>query len=170
MKLCQSFESAQSMLNKDNKFALENYDEKYEHKAILEVMYKNPDEIKTIIGNEYLSQEDKTKNLLERGMPEQFIPLILDSVEEISESWTDEKINQVLQESMFQISKGEWMEAEKNLIEILKHETKQAIAHFGMGLCADMQGRKNLAAEWFKRAYMLDPISFNQARFLIGLE
>lgn len=74
-----------------------------------------------------------------------------------------------MQEAMLLISRGEWGQAEENLIGILRRNTTNATAHFGMGVCNDMQGKKNSAAEWFKRAYILDPISFNQAKLMIGL-
>lgn len=158
------------MPTKKSKWFLENYDEKYKEKAILEVMYKDPDEIETIIGNKNLSIEEKSQGLLERGLPSKHVSLILDMVKETVEPWSTDKINQIMQETMLLISRGEWVEAEKNLVEILQQNTKYSIAHFGMGICSDMQGEKNIAAEWFKRAYILDPISFNQARFMIGLK
>jgi len=150
--------------------SLENYNEKYKETSILEIMYKELDKIETIIGKKDLSLVLKSSSLAERGMPSHHISIILDTVSETIQTWSIDKIEQIMQEAMFHISRGEWIEAERNLLEILKHNTKYSIAHFGMGICSDMQGRKNLAAEWYMRAYILDPIAFNQARFLVGLE
>jgi len=178
--------------SKKAKELLENYNEKYKKKAILEIMYKDPDVIDTIIDNSDLSLDEKFLGLLDRGMPSQHIPLLLDIGEEplekilndlidhneeeeivifekLDDPWTRDKIIKIMQEAMGQISRGEWAKAERNLTEILRRDKKYATAHFGMGVCSDMQGKKNTAAEWFKRAYILDPISFNQAKLMMGL-
>ena len=179
------------MTSKKAKKLLEDYNEKYKKKAILEIMYKDPDALETIIDNSNLNHEDKFLSLLDRGMPSQHIPLLLDiskeSLEEIlkdlkdhkkeeiaifeklNDPWTQDKIIIIMQEAMGQISRGAWAKAERNLIEILRRDKKYATAHFGMGVCADMRGKKNTAAEWFKRAFVLDPISFNQAKLMSGL-
>ena len=179
------------MPSKKAKKLLEDYNEKYKKKAILEIMYKDPDALETIIDNSNLNLEEKFLSLLDRGMPSQHIPLVLDISEEpleeilkdlkdhkkeeiaifekLNDPWTRDKIIIIMQEAMGQMSRGEWAKAERNLIEILRRDKKYATAHFGMGVCADMQGKKNTAAEWFKRAYILDPLSFNQAKLMIGL-
>jgi len=178
--------------SKKAKKLLENYNEKYKKKAILGIMYKDPDVVETIIDNSNLSLEEKFLSLLDRGMPSQHIPLLLDIGEEpieeiikdlinrkkkeeiiifekLNDPWTRDKIIEIIQEAMGQISRGEWREAEENLIGILRRNSTYATAHFGMGVCSDMQGKKNTAAEWFKRAFILDPISFNQAKLMMGL-
>ena len=180
------------MPTKKAKELLEDYNEKYKKNAILEIMYKDPDVVDTIIDNSNLSLEEKFLILLDRGMPSQHIPLLLDIGEEpleeilkqleerkieeetiifekLDDPWTQDKINNTMQEAMLLISRGEWGTAEENLIGILRRKTTYATAHFGMGVCMDMQGKKNSAAEWFKRAYLLDPISFNQTKLMIGL-
>ncbi|MHA1122578.1 MAG: tetratricopeptide repeat protein [Candidatus Heimdallarchaeota archaeon] len=180
------------MPSKKAKKLLEDYDEKYKKKAILEIMYKDPDALETIIDNSNLSLEEKFLSLLDRGMPSQHIPLLMDigeeSIEEIlnelknhkkkeeiivfeklNDPWTPDKIIKTMQEAMGQISRGDWGKAERNLIEILRRNSTYATAHFGMGVCSDMQGNKNLAAEWFKRAFIIDPISFNQAKLMMGI-
>lgn len=178
------------MPSKKAKKLLEDYNEKYKEKAILEIMYKDPCEIETIVDNENLNLKEKFLGLLDRGMPSQHIPLLLDITEEpleeilkdlknqkddiiifekLNDPWTRDKINNVMQEAMWQISRGEWELSERNLIEILRRDKKCATAHFGMGVCSDMQGKKNSAAEWLKRAFILDPISFNQAKLMMGI-
>lgn len=177
--------------SKKAKKLLENYNEKYKKNAILEIMYKDPNVVETIIDFNNLSLEEKFLALLDRGMPSQHIPLLLDIGEEpleellnevkkqkkeeiiifekLDDPWTRDKIIEIIQEAMGQISRGEWREAEENLIGILRRNSTYATAHFGMGVCSDMQGKKNTAAEWFKRAFILDPISFNQAKLMMGL-
>ena len=180
------------MPTKKAKELLEDYNEKYKKKAILEIMYKDPDVVETIIDNSNLNLEEKFLSLLDRGIPSQHIPLLLDIGEEpleeilkdlkehkkkeeiiifekLNDPWTRDKIIKIMQEAMEQISRGEWGKAERNLIEILRRDCTYATAHFGMGVCSDMQGKKNTAAEWFKRAYLLDPISFNQAKLMMGI-
>lgn len=180
------------MSNKKTEWSLENYNEKYKKKAILEIMYKDPNVIETIVDNSNLSLDEKFLGLLDRGIPSQHIPLLLDIGEEplekivkdlkdhkkkeeiiifekLNDSWTRDKIIKIMQEAMGQISRGEWGKAERNLIEILRRNSTYATAHFGMGVCSDMQGKKNTAAEWFKRAFILDAISFNQAKLMMGL-
>ncbi len=177
--------------SKKAKKLLEDYNEKYKKKAILEIMYKDPDAVETIIDNSNLSLEDKFLSLFDRGMPSQHIPLLLDIDEEsleeilkdlkdhkkeeiaffekINDPWEPDKVFKIMQEAMGQISRGEWEVAEGNLIEILRRDAKYGTAHFGMGVCADMQGKKNSAVEWFKRSFVLDPISFNQAKLMMGI-
>jgi hypothetical protein len=174
--------------SKKTKWFLDDYNEKYKSKAILAIMYKDPSTVETIVDNEDLSLEEKFLGLLKRGMPSQHIPLLLDIVgesleeilkyleeediiifEKLDDHWDQDRINNTMQEAMLLIGRGEWGQTEENLIGILRRDSTYATALFGMGVCTDMQGKKNLAAEWFKRAYLLDPISFDQAKFMIGL-
>ena len=83
------------MPSKKAKLSLENYDEKYKEKAILEVMYKDSSKIETIVDAQNLSLEEKFLGLINRGMPSQHIPLLLDiseeSLEEILKDLKDHK-------------------------------------------------------------------------------
>ncbi|MBY8995516.1 MAG: hypothetical protein KGD59_13260 [Candidatus Heimdallarchaeota archaeon] len=104
------------MSTKKTEWSLENYNEKYKKKAILAIMYKDPSVVETIVDNENLSIEEKFLGLLNRGMPSQHIPLLLDIVgetlkevlmhqedreiegkiiifEKLDDPWTQDKIN-----------------------------------------------------------------------------
>jgi len=174
------------LTNKKYKLAkhqVPDYDVQFKDKYLYHEMILDPLSFNTISLQRNLTQEEKFLLLLDRGMESQHIGLLYNLKDDKKQFFNEkygelaengkffffgkrepfkdkQQCNDIMNAAMALIQEKALKEAQKLFEEVLQHDSAFYHAILGLGMILDRFDQKNNAAEWYIKAYTIDPANW----------